>query len=335
MTISAIIIVYNLEKFVDEAIRSVLNQTRVPDEIIVVDDCSTDNTGAIIKSYGSRIKYIRQTDNVGALRNTWAGVKSATGDVIAFLDGDDVWMPEKIAEMEKLFLSDDAFFIASHDHVRVNGNLELSNIQDETHLNVSRITTTYPQNKWSEELKWSVLLREGYWLGSAYCIRKKFLQVEEFEKITAQYSNTQWAYLDMVLGPFMVASNIELKVGFVNKPLFKYRVHQNNTSASARSKVTMINALNRLQYTNQLTCILITKYFNDPAIVKRYDDLNNEHQLMRLQYEGKKFSAIKKFFAISPLLSREKKIKKELFRLIITTFLGIPALTKLKRKYEV
>ncbi|MBC7627768.1 glycosyltransferase [Ferruginibacter sp.] len=335
MTISAIIIVYNLEKYLEQSIQSVLNQTRCADEIIIVDDCSTDNSVSIINRYASSIKYIRQPYNVGALKNTLCGVKAATGDIIAFLDGDDVWMPQKLEEMEKLFLSDDTMCIASHNHCRVNENLQLTGVKDETNLNVERITGNFSGAEWSDQFKHSILFREGYWFGSAYCIRKKYLRINEFEKIAAKYQHSHWAYLDMTLGPFIVASNSKLTAGFVNKPLFKYRIHSANSSACAFTSKALLTSLNRNQYTNQLTCHLITNYLKDATIIKRYTEMDDEHGLMRLQYEGHKLAAVKKFIAMRIFLLKQKKLKKELYRLIITTFLGVKQLSKIKRTYEV
>lgn len=78
------------------AIDSVLNQTRRADELIVVDDGSIDKTSDIIKEYGRDVKYIRQENlGVSAARNH--GIKSARGDWLAFLDSDDEWLPEKLA----------------------------------------------------------------------------------------------------------------------------------------------------------------------------------------------------------------------------------------------
>ena len=94
-TVSVVIPAYNMEKYIGRAIDSVLAQTRQPDEIIVVDDGSTDNTADVIKSYGSRVHYIRQ-ENGGAsvARNT--GIEAAKSEWIAFLDADDEWLPEKL-----------------------------------------------------------------------------------------------------------------------------------------------------------------------------------------------------------------------------------------------
>lgn len=94
-TVSVVIPAYNIGKLVARAIDSVLAQTHQPDEIIVVDDGSTDDTASVIKSYSSKVHCIYQ-DNLGlaGARNT--GIKAATCDWVAFLDGDDEWLPDKL-----------------------------------------------------------------------------------------------------------------------------------------------------------------------------------------------------------------------------------------------
>lgn len=93
--VSVIIPAYNRERLVGEAIDSVLAQ-EVPLELIVVDDGSTDGTADVIASYGDAVRYVHQ-DNKGiaGARNT--GIALARGPYLAFLDSDDVWMPEKLA----------------------------------------------------------------------------------------------------------------------------------------------------------------------------------------------------------------------------------------------
>jgi hypothetical protein len=91
--ISVIIPNYNLAQYIGEAIQSVLHQTYQNFEIIVVDDGSTDNSREVIAGYQDRVKYIwQQNRGLSAARNT--GLRNATGDLVAFLDADDLWYPE-------------------------------------------------------------------------------------------------------------------------------------------------------------------------------------------------------------------------------------------------
>ncbi len=93
--VSVIIPAFNSERFIKETLDSVLHQTYKRLEIIVVDDGSTDNTAQQVEGYHSSIRYVRQDNaGVGSARN--AGLRHASGDYIAFLDHDDLWLPEKL-----------------------------------------------------------------------------------------------------------------------------------------------------------------------------------------------------------------------------------------------
>ncbi|MCK4358960.1 MAG: glycosyltransferase family 2 protein [Candidatus Cloacimonetes bacterium] len=95
--ISVVIPVYNREKRIRYCLDSVLNQTYSTLDIIVVDDCSTDKTVQVIKSYSDpRIRCIVLDKNSGAQAARNRGIKEAKGEWIAFLDSDDEWMPEKL-----------------------------------------------------------------------------------------------------------------------------------------------------------------------------------------------------------------------------------------------
>ena len=83
MTVSVVIPAYNAGKYIARAIDSVLAQTRQPDEIIVVDDGSTDDTAQIVAGFGSKVQLIRQ-DNAGAGVACNTGIEAATGEWIAF-----------------------------------------------------------------------------------------------------------------------------------------------------------------------------------------------------------------------------------------------------------
>jgi glycosyltransferase involved in cell wall biosynthesis len=95
LLISCIVPVFNGERYLGEALDSILAQTYRPIEIIVVDDGSTDGTGELVACYGDRIRYVRQA-NQGAPTARNLGLSVANGEFIAFLDADDLWHPDKL-----------------------------------------------------------------------------------------------------------------------------------------------------------------------------------------------------------------------------------------------
>ena len=104
--ISVVIPTHNRASFLKKAIESVLRQSYTNLEVIIVDDNSTDNTKEVVNSYkDKRIKYIVHDKNKGGAvaRNT--GIIASTGDIVAFLDDDDEWLPEKIKKQMELFES--------------------------------------------------------------------------------------------------------------------------------------------------------------------------------------------------------------------------------------
>lgn len=102
-SISVIITAYNHEAYVADAIESAVGQTLPPDEIIVVDDGSTDRTAEIARSYGKMVRCISQENQgCGGARNT--GVNEARGSHIAILDSDDIWIDRKL-ELQSAYLA--------------------------------------------------------------------------------------------------------------------------------------------------------------------------------------------------------------------------------------
>lgn len=103
--VSVVIPNYNYGRYLRQAIQSALDQTLKPHEIIVVDDGSTDNSQEVLLSFGDAIVSISQENaGVAAARNK--GAEIATGDLLAFLDADDYWHPEKLEKQVQKFSSD-------------------------------------------------------------------------------------------------------------------------------------------------------------------------------------------------------------------------------------
>src|SRR6267154_1483950 len=94
--VSVVIPVYNGERYLADAIQSVLDQTYQKFEVIVVDDGSTDGSARVAKRFGGAIRYVHQSNGgVSKARNT--GITLAQGTYLAFLDQDDLWLPDKLA----------------------------------------------------------------------------------------------------------------------------------------------------------------------------------------------------------------------------------------------
>lgn len=96
--VSIIMPAYNAKAYIGQAIESAIAQTFPDWELIVVDDCSTDDTAACVRSYSdSRVRYFKNERNSGVAYTRNCGIEAARGEYIAFLDSDDVWLPCKLA----------------------------------------------------------------------------------------------------------------------------------------------------------------------------------------------------------------------------------------------
>jgi hypothetical protein len=103
ISISVVIPAYNAAKSISRTIESVLAQSRRADEIIIIDDGSTDNTAEAIKKFGSDVCYIYQ-ENAGPSVARNRGIEAAGGEWIAFLDADDEWLPERLSLQAELLV---------------------------------------------------------------------------------------------------------------------------------------------------------------------------------------------------------------------------------------
>lgn len=124
-TVSIITPAYNAGRFIAETIKSVQNQTFHNWELIVIDDNSQDDTGKIVQELikqDRRIRLIQLTNNVGNSMARNVGLKAASGRYIAFLDSDDIWLPEKL-KRQLTFMSDNnvAFSFTQYRHMSVDG----------------------------------------------------------------------------------------------------------------------------------------------------------------------------------------------------------------------
>ena len=119
--VSIITPTWNCATFICETIRSIQAQTYQNWELIISDDCSTDNTKEVIKPYlqeDKRIKYICNDKNSGAAITRNNALKVARGKWIAFLDSDDLWLPEKL-EKQVAFMVENNYAFSYHEYTEM------------------------------------------------------------------------------------------------------------------------------------------------------------------------------------------------------------------------
>jgi len=180
--VSVVIPAFNAEDCIGEALDSALGQLRPPDEVIVVDDGSADQTAEIVKGYGSTVRYIYQ-DNAGpsAARNT--GIRAAGGEWIAFLDSDDLWLPEKLStELGILARNPDLVWVCSNHFLDFFGGDEpfprIDPLLAENYLGVSESFESFLQ----------ATTRGLGWDPTAFTIKKEVLEEVGLFRVGLDYA---------------------------------------------------------------------------------------------------------------------------------------------------
>ncbi|WP_448702967.1 glycosyltransferase family 2 protein [Mucilaginibacter sp. AW1-3] len=221
--VSIIMPAFNAERFIEETILSVQNQTYTDWELIIVDDGSTDQTAAIVKSMQAdkRIKYVyQQNKKQAAARNN--ALSNATGNWIAFLDADDVWPALKLEKQLKYAeeINADVFYTGGE-------------IVDEQGRFISGYNTVYGRCPAIEMYK---LLFEG----NPIPILSVMFKREWFEKVGLQDEDTRmtgcedWDY-------WVRLAKAGADFYGIDENLFSYRRYENNTSSNY-VKMTMAQA---------------------------------------------------------------------------------------------
>ncbi|WP_334013436.1 glycosyltransferase family 2 protein [Alteromonas sp. S167] len=120
ISFTVIIPVFNSEKTLERALKSVLLQTYSPSQIIVVDDHSTDTSPAILQEFREQVEIITSNENKGPASARNIGIENATGSHIAFLDADDFWYPEKLEVVRQAIEEHTDVQVFSHKLKKVN-----------------------------------------------------------------------------------------------------------------------------------------------------------------------------------------------------------------------
>lgn len=210
--VSVIIPSYNSAAYIEQAISSALSQHNVCCEIIVVDDGSIDNTKDKLKPFHGAIRYFEQPNSgPSAARNK--GINNSTADFIAFLDADDIWMPEKLECQLELLLSRDTIGLVTCGRMHVNQQGALGS------------TYIPPVNRYAQRRIIEQLAIENIVGGASSVLTRRsvLLDIGCFDDGLAVSEDTDlW---------IRIAQKYEIKC--VEKPLLHYRHVANSQSSHA------------------------------------------------------------------------------------------------------
>lgn len=228
--ISVCIATYNGENFIIRQLESVLNQLNSEDQIIVVDDNSTDRTVDLIREfYGNRIEIYINKENTGAIKSFEKAISFAKGDILFLCDQDDIWEVDKVSTVINTFENHDADLIV-HDAVVVNGNIEL--------LHTS--WNDYNNNNIKQGIFGNIL--KNAYTGAFMAFKKEVVPlILPFPSSIEMHD--QWIAL--------VCMVEKRKIIFIDKPLVKYVRHGGNVtgmkkrsfSKQIKGRLKMIKAI--------------------------------------------------------------------------------------------
>ena len=317
-TISVVITCYNLERFIAAAIESVLGQDlEGPFEIIIVDDCSTDASAAIIKSY-PRLRYIKTESNSGVLLAMLDGIAATSGDLIFFLDGDDVWEPEKLAACVDAFEANAACALVTHDLTFVDG---LGQPLQRPSRPREALAPLGAEQR-SAKVRQGILLHGDYvWLGSALGIRRSLARTDKFVAWARSLPDPANTYQDWPLA-FWIAAFPDNECVYVPQKLFRYRLHGANYSGDARDTTRALRNLKRTR--NTLEAMLDIAQTRDLPKMVGTGLMRRIHSYIYLidLYSGYRFRALAGFFGALPDFIRRGEGVKELIRLVAVLLMG-------------
>ena len=199
--ISCVVPVFNGERYLAEALESILKQSYRSLEIIVVDDGSTDGTAAVMDHYAGQARLLRQA-NAGTAAARNLGLNAAQGEFVAFLDADDLWHPEKLErQMARFQARPELDYCVAH----VQNFWVPELIEEEKRFRDHRISKALP----------------GYTTGTLLVRHVCFDAVGFFDATIRHADDTEW---------FLRASEHGATMELLSDVLLYRRLHQNNSS---------------------------------------------------------------------------------------------------------
>lgn len=226
--ISIITASYNYEKYINETIESILNQTYTDWELIIIDDCSTDNSCNIIASYKDpRIKLLKNEKNLGLKQTLLKGINEAKGDYVAFLESDDLWNKNYLSEKINVIKNNPETALIFNDVELFGDEIKIKRVRKVFENNNKFLSNfTYPKNLFKY-----INVQNRLLTFSCVMIKKTALK-EEFFNTPCDKLLDWWLYIHLAF---------ENDFYYIPLPLTKWRIHSNSYISGKKSRPYLIN----------------------------------------------------------------------------------------------
>ncbi|MBQ3543884.1 MAG: glycosyltransferase [Lachnospiraceae bacterium] len=211
--VSVVISTYNGEKYIEEQLESVLKQTMQPDEVIISDDASNDQTVLIVEDFIKKNKLenwviIKNRENKGWMKNFFDLLCKASGDIVFMCDQDDVWIQDKIEVMFNNMIAQPDILCLSGKYISMDDKGNIFQKTDEISHN------------FIEKVKYSKKFFQKSYLGCTLAVSRKLLET---------YRALEWDFW----GHDAICSHMALMMDgmyILNKPVIYHRYHGNNVT---------------------------------------------------------------------------------------------------------
>lgn len=219
---------YNGEKFLMEQLESIANQSQLPDELIICDDKSTDNTINIIKKFQEKapfkVKFVINSKQLGSTKNFEKAIGLCSGDIIFLADQDDFWMIDKVEQIINYFDTHPEVALVFTNADITDGLLGDLGYSLWEAINFSLNEQAKLEN--SNQLE--VLLKKNVVTGATAAFRTKYN--ETILPISQNWIHDGWIAIILAM---------EERIGFIDQSLIKYRQHSNNQIGALKQKVAL------------------------------------------------------------------------------------------------
>lgn len=244
---SVIIATYNGEKYIEKQLLSILYQSVKVDEVVIMDDKSTDNTVFIIKNFIKKYKLDwtlnQNIENLGYRKNFYEGLKRVSGDIVLLCDQDDIWKTDKVEDLVNIFeMKKNALLIASSFNF-INDEDEYFTVETDTKKSNNNLLDMRVEKEELVNISLNIVIKKNFAQGCCMAMRKEL--IEDYIAISNNDLPHDWELALLAAG--------QGECFYYNKALINYRIHDsnaiglNNVIMNTRQQSTKHRVENRIE----------------------------------------------------------------------------------------